>query len=163
MLCERFLSGMGVARVGEAVKPGYRRAWEEMMLAPDEQLAVDLLNALDLRAGPKMHPVLNEVGREERWRLEQNCRMADALVSWLERWMESPQQDDLKSEAASLWQTVTALKEHLVDSRGQLRLRVEEMDEATEGVWLALSAESEGQARSPRSGIGHGVSRLTSR
>jgi hypothetical protein len=116
-----------------------------MMLAPDEQLALDMLNALDLRAGPKMHPVLSEMGREERWRLEQKCRMADALVSWLERWMESPQQDDLQSEAASLWQTVTALHDHLVVSRGQLGLRVEEMDEATEGVWLALSAERGGK------------------
>ncbi len=119
------------------------------MLAPDELLALDILDALDLRARPKLHPVLNEVGRDERWRLEQTCRMADALVSWLERWMDSPQQDVLRSEAASLWQTVTAVHDHLVVSRGHLRLRVEEMDEATEDVWLALSGAREGKPDPP--------------
>jgi hypothetical protein len=148
-----FSFGYGVVRVGEAAEPGYDQAWEEMMLTPDEQLALDILDALDLRIGPKTHPVLNEVGRDERWRLEQQCQMADALVNWLERWMVSPQQEDLQSEAASLWQTVTALHDHLVVSRGQLRLRVEEMDEATEGVWLALS-EARGGKPIPPHGIG---------
>jgi len=68
--------------------------------------------------------------------------------------MDNPQQDDLRSEAASLWQTVTALHDHLLASRGQLRLRVEEMDEATEGVWLALSGARGGQTRSSGHPVG---------
>jgi hypothetical protein len=134
-----------------------------MMLTPDEQLALDLLDALDLRAGPKTHPVLNEVGRDERWRLEQECRMADALVSWLERWLDNPQQEDLRSEAASLWRTVTALHDHLIASRGQLRLRMEEMDEATEGVWLALSGARGGRASSSDHVVGQRGSQAASR
>jgi hypothetical protein len=163
VLRERFLSGLGWRGWGIRQSLDAARLEEGMMLTPDEQLALDILDALDLRAGPSMHPVLNEVGRDERWRLEQTSRMADALVSWLERWMDNPQQEDLRLEAASLWQSVTALHDHLVAARGQLRLRVEEMDEATEGVWLALSVARGRQAKSPGHGSGQRGSRLTSR
>ena len=56
------------------------------MLVPDDQLAVDILDALDLRDDPEPYPILNELGCDERGRIEQQRRMIEALLNWLKRW-----------------------------------------------------------------------------
>jgi hypothetical protein len=104
------------------------------MLMPDELFAKDVVDALDLRCLPDVPRCVNQVGRDERWWLEQRCGMLDAVLGWLERWECSPATDPLQAEGDPLWQSVTVLHRHLASSRNWLCQRIEEIDEVAERV-----------------------------
>lgn len=109
------------------------------MLAPDEQLALDVLDALDMRCTPRLEPLLSRTDRQERFRLEQRCRMTAALVGWLERWMDEPHNERLRASGDPLWQAVSATHDHLVLSQRQLVQTAREMDEAASRLCQGMS------------------------
>jgi hypothetical protein len=109
------------------------------MLLPDDQLAVDILDALDLRDDLEPYPILNELGCDERGRIEQQRQMIEALLNWLKRWMQNPRYECLRVEKHPLWRTVATLFDHLALSQCQLLQQIEEFDEATECVLQALA------------------------
>lgn len=108
------------------------------MLTPDEQFAADILQALDMRGNPMPPPVVNEIGRHEVGWTEQQYKMVEALLGWLERWEGNPRQDRLRAKDDPLWQAVAVLCQHLASSRMLLRQKMEEMDEAAEQAWRSL-------------------------
>jgi hypothetical protein len=112
------------------------------MLEPDEQLALDILNALDTRNDPALHLFLDPVGRDERCCLEQRCQMAEALLGWLGRWMDNPLHAHLRIEGDPLWQAVSRVHAYLVLSRNHLRKSLQEMDIAAEHQWQMLCEPS---------------------
>lgn len=109
------------------------------MITPDQRLAQDILDALDLRSLPEPAPVINEIGKDERCRLEQQYQMTRALRAWLERWERNPQNEALQVKDDPLWQAVDVLHDHLLSSQSWLERKMEELDEATEQVWQILS------------------------
>ncbi len=100
------------------------------MITPDEQLALDMLDALDSRDAPTLDPILTRANRQERRRLEQCCRMTGALLGWLERWMGAPENEYLRARRDSLWQTVSCLHDELGESQRRLWKKAAEIDEA---------------------------------
>jgi hypothetical protein len=99
------------------------------MLTPDEKLAMDILDALDARCRPAVHPICDPLTHDERCRLEQKCRMLGALSGWLKRWMRDPRHDHLRMEGDSLWETVVAMHEYLTCSQDELLEGLAEIDE----------------------------------
>lgn len=104
------------------------------MLAPDEKLAIDMLDALDARCRPAVHPILDPLTRDKRCRLEQQCRMLEALSGWLKRWMRDPRHDHLRVEGDSLWETVAAMHAYLTCSQDALLEDLGEGNEAARPV-----------------------------
>ena len=93
------------------------------MLTPDEQLALGILDALDERYGPEVSPLLLTLEqRQERTWSEQQYRMIQVLIAWLERQKDTVQRDD------ALQKAISVLHERLADSETRLLHDIEEMD-----------------------------------
>lgn len=112
------------------------------MLAPDEQLALDILDALDQRNLPELDPALNREKRQERRRLEQRCKMASALLGWLQRWMDDPQHERLRARDDPLWEAISALHDQLQLSEVRLSRTAAEMDETAARPYRTLGGAS---------------------
>ncbi len=102
------------------------------MLTPDEQFAHEILDALDLRCIPQVPRYINQAGRDERWWLEQQYGMLDAVVGWLERWESKPQTGSLRVVGDPLWQAVAVVHDHLASSKNRLHERMADLDEAVD-------------------------------
>jgi hypothetical protein len=93
------------------------------MLTPDEQLALGILDALDDRYGPEVSPhLLTLQQRQKRTWSEQQYRMIQVLVAWLDRQKDTVQRDD------ALQRAISVLHERLADSETRLRRDIEAMD-----------------------------------
>jgi hypothetical protein len=102
------------------------------MLTPDEKLAEDFLEALDLRSLPQVPQYVSEAGRDERWWLEQQYEMIDAVVGWLERWETNPRTGSLRARHDPLCEAVAVVHDHLAFSKDRLRERMADLDEAAD-------------------------------
>ena len=93
------------------------------MLRPDEQLALGILDALDDRYRPEVSPLLLTLEqRQQRAWSEQQYRMIQALLAWLDRQRDAARRDDSLQEALSI------LHERLADSESRLLHDLEKMD-----------------------------------
>jgi hypothetical protein len=100
------------------------------MLTPDERFAREIVDALDLRCLPQLRHHISRQGRDERWWLEQQYGILDAVVAWLERWESNPRTGTLRAKEDPLREAVALVHDHLASSKSLLTERMADIDEA---------------------------------
>ena len=100
------------------------------MLAPDKELALGILDALDDRSVSSIRPFGygRAIGRERAW-VAQKCGMIDGIYAWLERQKRQARHD------LPLQQAITTLCDRLAVARDALARDMAGMDAIAQPAW----------------------------
>jgi hypothetical protein len=124
---------------------------ERIMLTPDKELALGILDALDDRDVSSISPFGygRAMARERTW-VAQECGMIDGIYAWLERQKRQARHD------LPLQQAITTLCDRLAVARDALVQDMADMDTVAQQMWITSQGDGDPTPGDPASGARKG-------